>query len=55
LSTTSPAEQKHGVTTAVARKLKRRSTVEPVIGHMESEHRVDRNQTLVFSYGRRER
>ena len=35
--------QKRGVTDAIKRDLKRRSAVEPVIGHTKSEHRMDRN------------
>jgi IS5 family transposase len=35
--------QKRGVTDAIKRDLRRRSAVEPVIGHMKSEHRMDRN------------
>lgn len=37
------SEQKRGVTRAIKRDLKRRSAVEPVIGHMKSDHRMDRN------------
>jgi hypothetical protein len=37
------SEQRRGVTKAIARELKRRSAVEPVIGHMKAEHRMDRN------------
>jgi IS5 family transposase len=35
--------QKRGVTQTVKRELKRRSAVEPVIGHLKSDHRMDRN------------
>ena len=35
--------QKRGVTKAIKRDLKRRSAVEPVIGHCKSDHRMDRN------------
>jgi IS5 family transposase len=35
--------QKRGVTRAIGRELKRRSAVEPVIGHLKSDHRMDRN------------
>jgi transposase, IS5 family len=35
--------QKRGVTEAVKRDLRRRSAVEPVIGHSKSEHRMGRN------------
>jgi IS5 family transposase len=37
------AEQKRGVTPTIKRELKRRSAVEPVIGHLKSDHRMDRN------------
>jgi IS5 family transposase len=37
------SEQRRGVTKAIARELKRRSAIEPVIGHMKAEHRMDRN------------
>jgi transposase, IS5 family len=37
------SEQKRGVTPAIKRELKRRSAVEPVIGHLKSDHRMDRN------------
>ena len=37
------SEQRRGVTKAIKRDLKRRSAVEPVIGHMKSDHRMDRN------------
>ena len=35
--------QKRGVTDAIKRDLRRRSAIEPVIGHAKSEHRMDRN------------
>ena len=35
--------QKRGVTDAIKRDLRRRSAVEPVIGHTKSEHRMGRN------------
>ncbi len=35
--------QKRNVTQQIRRELKRRSTVEPVIGHLKSDHRMDRN------------
>ena len=35
--------QKRGLTDAIKRDLRRRSAVEPVIGHAKSEHRMDRN------------
>jgi IS5 family transposase len=35
--------QKRGVTEAIKRDLKRRSAVEPAIGHAKSDHRMDRN------------
>ena len=35
--------QKRGVTPAIKRELRRRSAVEPVIGHLKAEHRMDRN------------
>jgi transposase, IS5 family len=35
--------QKRGVTDKIKRELRRRSAVEPVIGHLKSEHRMDRN------------
>lgn len=37
------SEQKRGVTRAIKRELRRRAAVEPVIGHMKSDHRMDRN------------
>ena len=35
--------QKRNVTQAIKRDLRRRSAVEPVIGHLKAEHRLDRN------------
>jgi IS5 family transposase len=35
--------QKRGVTPAIKRELRRRSAVEPVIGHLKAEHRMGRN------------
>ncbi len=35
--------QRRGVTEAIKRDLRRRSAVEPVIGHAKSEHRMGRN------------
>ena len=35
--------QKRGVTDAIRRDLRRRSSVEPVIGHAKAEHRMGRN------------
>jgi transposase, IS5 family len=37
------AGQKRGVTEQIKRELKRRSAVEPVIGHLKDDHRMDRN------------
>ncbi|MGB0696196.1 MAG: transposase, partial [Rhodospirillaceae bacterium] len=37
------AGQKRRVTPAIKRQMKRRSAVEPVIGHLKNEHRMDRN------------
>lgn len=37
------SEQKRGVTPAIKRELRRRSAVEPVIGHLKSDHRMGRN------------
>ena len=37
------AGQKRRVTPAIKRQMKRRSAVEPVIGHIKSEHRMNRN------------
>jgi len=38
--------QKRGVTKAIKRNLKRRSAIEPVIGHAKSDHRMDRNYLI---------
>jgi hypothetical protein len=35
--------QRHGVTETIGRQLRRRSAVEPVIGHAKAEHRMGRN------------
>ena len=35
--------QKRGVTDKIKRELRRRSAVEPVIGHLKSDHRMYRN------------
>jgi len=35
--------QKRGVTDQIKRQLRRRSAVEPVIGHLKAEHRMGRN------------
>jgi IS5 family transposase len=35
--------QKRGVTEQIKRELRRRSAVEPVIGHLKGDHRMDRN------------
>jgi IS5 family transposase len=35
--------QKRGVTPSIKRQLRRRSAVEPVIGHLKAEHRMNRN------------
>jgi transposase, IS5 family len=37
------AGQKRRVTPAIKRQMRRRSAVEPVIGHIKNEHRMDRN------------
>src|SRR5689334_14315051 len=37
------AGQKRGVTERIKRALRRRAAVEPVIGHLKNEHRMDRN------------
>jgi transposase, IS5 family len=42
--------QKRRMTEQIRRELKRRSAVEPVIGHMKAEHRMDRNY-LAHSHG----
>jgi IS5 family transposase len=35
--------QRRGVTDAIKRELRRRSAIEPVIGHAKAEHRMGRN------------
>ncbi|QQO22403.1 IS5 family transposase [Bradyrhizobium diazoefficiens] len=42
--------QKRGVTPQIKRQLRRRSAVEPVIGHLKAEHRMGRNY-LWFKHG----
>jgi transposase, IS5 family len=42
--------QKRGVTPKIKRELRRRSAVEPVIGHLKAEHRMGRNY-LWFRHG----
>ncbi|MGS1097260.1 IS5 family transposase (plasmid) [Aquamicrobium terrae] len=37
------AGQKRRVTSSIKRQMRRRSAVEPVIGHLKNEHRMDRN------------
>jgi transposase, IS5 family len=37
------ARQKRGVTPQIQREMRRRAAVEPVIGHIKNEHRMDRN------------
>ena len=37
------SKQKRRVTSAIKREMRRRSAVEPVIGHLKNEHRMDRN------------
>ena len=44
------SEQKRGVTPAIKRDLRRRAAVEPVIGHLKSDHRMDRN-FLIGAHG----
>jgi len=44
------AGQKRRVTPAIKRQMKRRSAVEPVIGHLKNGHRMDRNR-LAHSQG----
>jgi IS5 family transposase len=44
------SEQKRGVTAAIKRELRRRAAVEPVIGHLKTDHRMDRN-FLIGSHG----
>jgi hypothetical protein len=35
--------QKRGVTPSIKRTMRRRSAIEPVIGHLKTEHRMERN------------
>jgi IS5 family transposase len=42
--------QKRGVTPSIKRTMRRRSAVEPVIGHLKAEHRMGRN-FLWFRHG----
>ena len=42
--------QKRGVTEQIKRQMKRRAAVEPVIGHIKNEHRMNRNY-LAHSHG----
>ena len=44
------SEQKRGVTPAIKRDIRRRAAVEPVIGHMKCDHRMDRN-FLIGAHG----
>ena len=44
------SEQKRGMTRAIKRDLGRRAAVEPVIGHLKTDHRMDRN-FLIGSHG----
>ena len=44
------AGQKRGLSDAIKRAFRRRSAVEPVIGHLKSDHRMDRNH-LAHSAG----
>jgi IS5 family transposase len=37
------AGQKRGITEAIRRQMRRRSAIEPVIGHLKSDHRMGRN------------
>jgi hypothetical protein len=37
------SKQKHRVTSAIKREMRRRAAVEPVIGHLKEDHRIDRN------------
>ena len=47
--------QKRGVTDAIKRELRRRSAVEPVIGHAKAEHRMGRNYLAGSPRRRRQR
>src|SRR5438034_5731531 len=42
--------QKRGVTPSIKRTMRRRSAIEPVIGHLKAEHRMERNY-LWFKHG----
>ena len=44
------SEQKRGVMPAIKRELKPRAAVEPVIGHLKCDHRMDRN-LLIGTHG----
>lgn len=44
------AGQKRGLTAAIKRAFRRRSAIEPVIGHLKNEHRMNRNY-LVGTHG----
>jgi transposase, IS5 family len=37
------SKQKRGVTPQIQREVRRRSAIEPVIGHLKHEHRMERN------------
>ena len=37
------SRQKRGLTPQIKREMRRRAAVEPVIGHLKNEHRMDRN------------
>ena len=47
--------QKRGVTPQIKRELRRRSAVEPVIGHLKAEHRMGRNYLSAPPRRRRQR
>ena len=38
--------QKRGVTQQIKREMKRRAAIEPVIGHLKADHRMDRNHLI---------
>ena len=38
--------QKRGVTKSIKKELRRRSVIEPIIGHVKHDHRLDRNHLL---------
>jgi len=44
------AGQKRGMTAAIKREMRRRSAIEPVIGHLKQDHRMGRNH-LAHSHG----